>query len=186
MILRNYYNLLVGVITGNTQGPATANDNFGPGSLLVGRYVDGYKLGWPGRANSGDLIALLNITGVNMNGIIFGTGTTDVSFDDQKLGQAYEKISGANYSCSAPVYNETTGKFECQFSCVIANTGSSEVTLTEVGIVKPNMYYYYGGTSRNSNYVLVYRELLENPITIGVGENVQYTHKFEIAIPEIS
>lgn len=196
MILRNYYNILAGVILGNTKGPHPERDVYGRGSLLVGRSIDGYKLGWPNTSNTGTNMSLTRITYINVNTngvfICFGTGTTPVTFEDQNLESRYENLKGANFTTGDPVFNEETGKFEVDFSCVVTNSGAEQVTLTEMG-VGTKFYYSYSaanvaglGANSNNNATMLYREILSTPITLEANESITYHHKFEVAIPEIS
>jgi hypothetical protein len=116
--------------------------------------------------------------------IVFGTGTTPVTFDDYSL----ENIISTGYSKSGftfgtATYNITNKTWSCPFNVLLTNSNSSALTFNEVGIVAP--FNTYNGTSLNQYNALIYREVLSTPITIAANDVVKYTQIFEYIMPTI-
>lgn len=188
MLLRNYYNILAGIVLGVDGADAS---KFADGYLNIKRMSNGaiYGLSLNGTNYYAKMLTLGSPSytaagngGANSNPprFLFGTGTTPVTYDDYKLENEYTQMSKASIVVSnAPVYDSEPKKYTKTVTCVLTNTGSTEVTLREVGIAMD-----VRGTS-GSELVLVYREILDTSITIAAGDAVQYTHTFEFTVPTV-
>ena len=192
MILRNYHNTLAAYVLGATY---TGDPVFGDGYLTV-KHADGsvYNLDMSSKSRaytgksfsigrSESTIAGSYSTNSGYPRIIFGTGNSAVTYDDFKLESEYSNISKASFVVTEPVYNASTKKYTNTVSFVLTNTGTEDVTIREVGvnmevIVKPGAY-------PSEKDVLVYREVIDEPVTIAANASMKYKHTFEFAMPSI-
>lgn len=102
--------------------------------------------------------------------IYVGTGTDEVTADDYKLSSAAAltptaaecKYSGTTYNTIRTFINDT----------------EEDITVTEMGLyLAPNK----GSTA--SYAVLIAREVLSSPVTIGVGETYTFTYTLNLGLP---
>lgn len=190
MVLRNYHNILAALVLG---AKSTGELSFGDGCLsiktpsgtlyyldhsIVSVYSCYESIGKPtGSMNT-------NSSGsATFSSMVFGTGDTAVTYDDYKLESEYTSYSRASFVVTEPVYDASTRKFTRTVSCVLTNTGASEVTLKEMGIYMSTAGY--SSSTTGARWCLVYREVLDTPITIAAGDSVKYTHTFEYTMPTI-
>lgn len=107
-------------------------------------------------------------------GFHVGTGTTPVTATDYKLEA--EITSGVNRTIST-TNDVAAGVMRRHMT--ITNSSTDFITITEIGItVMCNSGY--STTAR----VLVYREVLEEPIVLAAGESFTFTLTDTFAIPE--
>lgn len=107
-------------------------------------------------------------------GIAFGTGTKPVESTDTALESICTTLS--MLSNTSKVVNNSTAdliSIELDISAVIKNTATEDVTLTELGL-----YSLYPSGYQSSYYFLIYREVLENPITIPANDSVAFKKSF--------
>ena len=167
MFTKNYYKLLayamndgaapLNVITTSGSTLSSIAGSFNREYLLFGYNGDNYF--------SPTMRRVRTIFSGMYAGTFFGTGTTPPTIDDYKLsGNLITTISS---SVSFSAVNEDGGnKLEAVYT--LTNTGSSPITIGEVGLFAGDNQY---------NKVLVERTVLDEPITLppdGVGQ-VTYT-----------
>lgn len=178
MLLRNYYNLLAcGVL-----GKHIYANGFGDGNIIF-KGINGllyYSSFAPtiGAVSLGRCISNnIETAELSYSSIIIGNGTTPVTFDDYKLdSQITSGWTKTGFVINTPTYDSVTKKFSNTVTFIITNTSTSELIFSEVGIVGQ-----YGSTP-----LLLYREVLDTPITVAPGESVTFTQNFEFTMPTIA
>lgn len=106
-------------------------------------------------------------------GILFGNGNTPVTVDDYKLsGDVISTITAT----VAVTWDYTDDGCSGTAVCTLTNTGSSAITIAEVGL-------FAGFTSNNNMNVLIERTLLDEPITIPAGGIGKVTYTITFAYP---
>lgn len=180
MWLRNFYHLLAWAVVGKCTYGTDVVDS----ELNVQNYTGSFFDSFPGGETKAPIYYLFPALNLdvsspfgsltyNSNGIRFGSGDTPVTYNDCNLEQPL--VAGASTSnlvLQTPAYDETTRTWSNTISMDIKNTGVSDLTVKEVG------FFGYG--------TLLYREVLDTPFTISVGQTVHYTHKFSFTMPEHS
>lgn len=123
--------------------------------------------------------------------LIFGSNNTEVSYDDYTIepfmkGIEELKLSFVSQGISSLIYNQSNGKFYSIMDKTIRNDNEDDITINELGIIiGSSMSSYawnrYNNDNSNSGGIfLLYREVLENPITLRKGELYTFNIKFEI------
>lgn len=121
----------------------------------------------------------------NQRTIHFGSGTTPVTANDYKMES--EITTGLTYIGVSHNYLIDDG--QVIYNLTYKNSGSSEITISELGI---SCYVIYGqssqstSSSRYAGRVLIYHEILDNPLTVLAGETftVSITETFPMPIAE--
>lgn len=123
---------------------------------------------WYSATNS---LSTLNTTPADGRGyIILGNGTTEPTPEDYCL----ESQITENLSCdSVSVSRNTTVK---TYTATFSNSGTSPMTITEIGYVSRFAWSYYDGSLKYDNF-LMDRTVLETPITIPAGESRTVTYE---------
>lgn len=105
--------------------------------------------------------------------IFVGTGTDEVTADDYKLSNA-AALSSTSAECvgSNGVYNTIR---------TFVNDTEEDITITEAGLYVVNNCHY---SSTTCYPVLIAREVLSSPVTIGVGETYTFTYTINVSIAE--
>ena len=103
-------------------------------------------------------------------GIYLGDGTAAESEDDYKL--AGNIITTISHSTTVSCSTDENGNGVTTAKITVTNTGSSDITISEIGAVT-NFYY---STNTSVKKILADRTLLENPITLAPGEVGQITY----------
>jgi hypothetical protein len=117
--------------------------------------------------------------------ICLGTGNTPVTYEDFKLsGNAISITLSAKSSTT--LFNQDTKKYQRVVVCTCSNLTGQDVTISEWGIFRQNSssgssVIAYSNSA--SNCVLLYREVLETPITIKAGTTSTLTFKVDIPMP---
>lgn len=125
---------------------------------------------WTSAANS---LSTLTTTPTNGRGyIVLGNGTTEPTPEDYCL----ESQITTNLSCdSVSVSRNTTVK---TYTATFSNSGTSDITVTEVGYVSRIMYTYSEREYHTVfNNFLMDRTVLDTPITIPAGESRTVTYE---------
>lgn len=107
--------------------------------------------------------------------LIIGSGTTPATGSDYRLES---QITALTSSVVTSEYNARNGTLTHRKTMV--NTSGSQITVSEIGILSGgNSHSSLTSNSTTHLAVLVYREVLENPIVVGAGETftVTITHK---------
>lgn len=110
---------------------------------------------------------------INGNCIAFGNGNAVATIDDYNLSGETFRTYTATYVKS---YNED--QTQMTWTYTITNSGTESFTIKEAGI------FTYCYSSQASYTALMYREVLEEPITIEPGGVGQITLTFKVNIPE--
>lgn len=98
--------------------------------------------------------------------IIFGTGTATPTVSDVALGAKWDtNISRVSVENGSLSYDDTTHTATRTVKATVQNTGTLPVTITEWGI---------SGVSSH-NPVLLYRALLDEPVTLNQHESATLT-----------
>lgn len=172
MFLKNYYKFIgLSLIANPTKNMMAVNTD---GVSNKTMRSDTYNTSDLAYAMSGKYLSTVasftSSYGIKQNGIHLGTGTTPPTMDDYNLSG--ERISASNITAiaTAKTNAEDTGCSN-EISITITNNSSEDITIGEIGYVVYN----------NSNYYLVERTVLDEPVTIpvdGIGK-VTYTISLE-------
>lgn len=177
MILRNYDNIVTAIKTNFTRDIDTSA--FGDGYLSVGIGDSVFPIY---NYSNGTKIPFLNWTGAtssNYSGFYFGSGTTAPTYDDTSMESQY--TYGTHFSLvsssltQTTVYNEETQCFEKTTKQIF--TAITDLTINEIGV---RSLFYKNGSSSGDLYALVFREVLETPISVPEGANFIVTFKQNI------
>lgn len=128
---------------------------------------------------NGAIFSTYNPTlGNNAAGFVVGTGTTAPSLDDYKLESQITSGITMNFTNSRRYVN-SSGKPTIENIYTITNNGSSDITISEVGLVSYNINCCTSSsaTSTGANNVLIDRTLLDTPVTIASrgSASINYT-----------
>lgn len=99
-----------------------------------------------------------------------GTGTTPATSTDYKM----EAQITSGISCTS-TYNYSTASGVIHRNATISNTSTDSITITEIGISAAD---YIAGQ------ILIYREVLEEPIVLEGGESFTFTLTDKYPMPE--
>lgn len=111
-----------------------------------------------------------------INGILeVGTGTSPVKEDDYCLEN---KITTVTQVSANEVVNMDDGKLKKTFVRTLTYTGAEKIRITEIGLEKA--IYWETSSQTGSNYYLLARELLGNPIEIEPQETFTVSITIEI------
>lgn len=107
--------------------------------------------------------------------IVIGTGTTPVTKADYMLES--EVVTGL--TCEAVSTSVDEDAKTVTYRKTVTNSGDADVTITEVGLTSPCPI-----SSSSSYQALIYREVLDNAITIPAGESatVAVTIQFPFSV----
>lgn len=177
MFLQNYYNLInaVNASTGNTFASSSNGSyyfNYTPsGEVYIMTKPNGTRVNI-GNSSIGDMACSRSMvfeaarlfttdnptsTSPPYIAIVFGSGTTPPTINDYKIESVISTLS-----CPTPTvvgsYDENNFYYRTAYA--LTNTGNESVTINEYA------YYVYNGTG----FACVYREVLQQPLTIGAGE----------------
>lgn len=125
--------------------------------------------------------------------LIFGSNNQEVSYDDYTIEPFMKeeeelKLSFVSQGISSLIYNQSNGKFYSIMDKTVRNDNEEDITINELGIIigssmSSNSYlwgYYNNNNNSSGGIFLLYREVLENPITLRKGELYTFNIKFEI------
>lgn len=144
-------------------------------TYYVGPSSPGNSSGWP---YSGTYTVQSSATSA---GLCIGSGTTAATEDDYDL--AAQIMSGFSSSTVANASLDNDGNPTVTFDLTITNTGSSAITVAEVGM-KQMLYTTTAenGTSFSTRLFLLDRTVLSEPVTIAAGEYavIRYILKTDI------
>ena len=102
--------------------------------------------------------------------LVVGSGTTPVTDDDYKLDVPITTLTAvsATTSCKSADTGDALSPTTFTITTTYRNDTEAPVTVNEIGIMIPVGYKYSGsGTSANAlSSCLIYREVLETPVTI--------------------
>lgn len=132
---------------------------------------------------AGNLLSAINAQLNATNpGFHFGTGTATPTENDYKLETDITSGVSIILNSSARYYSP---KPHMTFTFTITNTGSSNITISEVGMVTNSIYCCTSSsaTSASSNNILIDRTLLDTPLTIAPSSTaaLEYTVNCEMS-----
>ena len=190
MLLKNWYSFLNGLLRaapsfsgssvsvrsydGSVVTPRTVNygssssfDGFNPFALSVNDPMYGtfYALNNTNTIYYGNSSSTSN---VSTCGVLLGDGDVQPTFDDYKLSGNIITDFSAVTSMSVV---ETENGLEMTAIYNITNTGSSDITIKEIGNTR------YGGPNIR---ILITRDVLSNPVIIAPGNSGIITYKLKI------
>lgn len=193
MFLRNYDNYWVELNSAQSsylttagssttqQGDGHFNQKTTAGTLTTIRY-GGYYYNSSSRSVSG----YFPVFALSPKTICLGDGTQPVTYDDYKLSGQTINLT-LNQKSAASTYDNNKGVFQRVLVCTCSNLTDSDITISEWGVWKANQDYLYYSTATYSNssasFVLMFREVLETPITIKAGTTSTLTFKVDIPMP---
>ena len=192
MYLRNYYRL---VGAGNSAGFSDNDYITKNKSKTELKNIDGSTAYYAANVNS-NLNYLSAAYGSNKicnnysnatNGsyIVLGTGTTAVSYTDYKLSGSLITTVDGSLVYSACQYEELANAIYIKNVYNVTNTGSTSITIGEIGRVVNASVKNTGGSASASYYsnFLVERQVLAAPITIAAGKSAQLEYTMSIPLP---
>lgn len=178
MLTKNFKNMMAMVLSSVSGGPGLLPvKDIGGNVRYFGHLQDSSSFPYT-RTNS-------YTANANAVGWTFGSGSTEATEDDWKL----ESPITGGLSCSASGVRKLDGNGNpyVTWAMTVTNTGSSDITIAEIGY-KQNMYCATAeeGTSYGRYVFLIDRTVLTTPITIAVGEYavIEYTLKTVISAGE--
>lgn len=115
------------------------------------------------------------------SGIVFGNGTKEVSFDDYALsGDIFTTFT----ETSAYTISHDVDGLTVTTTATLTNTGTSDFTVSEVGLYGWHTAYTNQTTTSNSVCrFMVERTLLDTPVTIPAGGIGQVTYTIRMNYP---
>ena len=204
MFLRNYDNMLVlqhfSTEMWDTNGPRVVQENTSPQSIGPGNaWGEGYfnvkssngGVGglYRGIYNSFKECSVL-MTSLNKYSICIGTGNAEVAYDDFMLSGTPLDNTKLSYVSNNWEYDADTHKVKATATYSYTNTSAETITIAEWGLFCNS--YYDGPSGSNSKkpfnnnnayHILVYREVLDEPIVIEPGTTATLTFSVEIPMP---
>lgn len=190
MFLRNFDNFLMGLV-GLPSAPNT-NFNYVDGNMYInysGQFGDGSvnvkKANGSIEAmkvNNGSYVS--STLGMGKSNICLGTGNTPVTYEDYDLSGDIVSSKLLTYQSHEFTYDESTHKFKKRVTYTYSNTGSTDLVVSEWGLWTSSGTYFSSAVNFRDNKtydVLLYREVLDEPLTIPAG--VTSTLTFEVEFP---
>lgn len=137
---------------------------------------------WVSFVNNNLLSSLTIQLNATNPGFHFGTGTTSPTEDDYKIES--DITSGINVVLNSS-FRSYSPKPHMTFTFTITNTSSSDITISETGIVTGNIWCCTSSsaTSAAANNILIDRTLLDTPLTIAPSSTaaLEYTVNCEMS-----
>lgn len=204
MWLRNYYNCLTGaLLTDDTLTSSTPPTDYNPPIMAKNTSAQSFSPYYQFLSNAissstyseyGYALAILYIGKerckygtadiTNPVGIWCGTGTTPVTYEDYTLESPINSgltiVSNSGTLRQQTQYNSSNNHYSTKRSFTINNSSTSNITISEIGI---SVCVPYQSTYAISYYgVLVYREVLDTPITLAPSESIVVTFEKDAEI----
>lgn len=110
----------------------------------------------------------------NCNAIVFGSSTTAPDVTDYKLGTKWESGISRISLTNSSSYDASTHTKTRIVVCTIQNTDASPYTIREWGIE----------SYANGDYVLLYRALLDTPVTLQQYESATFTCRISMRLTD--
>lgn len=126
---------------------------------------------------------------LNTSSICLGTGSEPVTYDDYKLSGDVVSLALTQQSSSTK-YIPETNKWRRSIICTCTNLTESDITVGEWGLYKWNYNNGSGSTRPSLSYsntssqvALMFREVLDTPITIAAGTTTTFTFSIDVPMP---
>lgn len=190
MWLRNYDNLILSFVAAENSSINGGNSTSGDIGTSTASFGDGYL---NGKTTNGTTVLFEVVSASSSsyayfypgiewsnNAIVLGSGNTEVTYEDYKLSGNL-LASTRTLRSNTLTYNEDTKNWERQVKLVYTNTGNANVTIKEWGIMRRQ-----GGLNtyaQDSYCILLFREVLAEPIVVVPDETVELTFTIEFPMP---
>lgn len=191
MFLRNYDNFLLAVMGATAQGKnvATAshqavsnagdlwygtsaafgtNSNHGDGYINVRTMTNSISKIALSYSSGSSTLSIACPTAITCANIVLGTGVDEVTYEDYKLSGDSISTDPLMFHSQNLTWGDVTKKFTRSVTFTYTNTTDSDVTIREWGLAMCN------------KTVLVFREVLTEPITIAAGTTGTLTFSIEL------
>lgn len=103
----------------------------------------------------------------------FGSGSTPATYDDYRLetpiSAGLTLVARAGILKNASAYNSDNNKYGALRNFTINNSSGSSITIREIGLFGP---MGWDGSGNNMYPAMIYREVLDEPITLDPSESV--------------
>jgi len=181
--VQNFAKLLYGfaqtVVTSSTISVSVTDVNGSPQSI----YTE-----WYGGTLGGGTPAAMNApAGDDSFGIVVGSGTKPVSYNDYSLAKKIYNGSEPGKLSYGPtgvsdVYVDTTRNLaRFTISRTFTNLSNSPVSVSEVGIVARSYWRDSSGVKQDIKYLIV-RDVIDPPITVPPNGTLTVVYTFEVSL----
>lgn len=181
MFTNNWINLTKKIFLGEASTNINAKDTAGQTKtfygdsrgfqycLAIGKFLSN-PLTW------GSIPATSSSTATTYAGVYFGAGATPAAKTDYTLEQMYPKETFSVSCLASGIMEQTPGQYTYAVDYVLRNNSNETITINEVGLALPCP------TSNSTSSVyyqvcLMERTVLDEPVTIPVGESRLITYK---------
>ena len=178
MILRNYYKILDAILQGTDTDNLTVFTKTDGGKMNA-RYYSSSDSSYIDALGFHDLTRLRD--SLTYQGVVFGDGATEPSFDDYTL--AGSVIKGLTGTISRTGTNNGESGAEATAVITVTNGNSNEVTIREVGYIGYATFYYTNSSNSTGGYIMLDRTVLDTPVTIPAGGVGQVTYTIRMNYP---
>lgn len=192
MWTRNYYNLLTAMFIADDPGMSTsAPSSYQPPvrvRRLNGNYFEPNVMTNPQGAYSASLgrqmgclmLDKLGATLITTNGqtndynmgILVGSGSTPASYEDYQLDELITSgitLVSTTGTLTETAFDNDTHIMTSKRSFTLNNSSGSNITISEIGL---SIGCYSYNSSNHGFQTLVYREVLDSPVTLAPGESM--------------
>jgi len=118
-------------------------------------------------------------TNYSAQGWSVGSGTTPPSVNDYQL----ESTIGSNISgkvSTTPISDESLNRIIKRITVIVTNNGSTNMIIGEIGYKSQLIAGSAIGATGNSSQYLLYREVLESPVTLAPGDSTSFVIDFYV------
>lgn len=172
MLLKNFYIALASHVFLQDDTAKMSKNIFGTNIATSSSYCeDNLCIGTTSNASYCPSLYTAN----TYSGVVFGTGTAPVTFDDYTLSGT--EITSYTYSRTVTKSVDELG-MSITGLYTITNTSNESFTIGEVGL-----RCTYNGSSGSSNIIMIERTVLESPVTIPAGGVGQVTYTIRMNYP---
>lgn len=114
-------------------------------------------------------------TGFDDIGIGLGSSSVTPTYEDYQLDSPYTSSLTLGTISTSFNYNEETHTYTKTYKCPIAYAGTEDIVVAEFGLYTGSTYDTYG--------ILIYRETLDEPITLSQNDTIEITFSQSIVQP---
>lgn len=165
MILQNYWAWRAQTQTGYTTASKTGVTGITDmtGTAVTALYYSTSTTTDAKKAMSMNDMLSYSITDTTELSLVFGSGNTTPTV----LDYALDTDESANLTATGTnAFEYASDKLQIVFAYTVTNNTASEITLTEIGVKKK----IYGTSKETPSNVLLAREILSTPISVGADE----------------
>lgn len=186
MFLRNFDNaMLLQLGFGNancvTWGGQQIGELFFVDGNIVIKQTNGEVSKYYSHSSSGYLYTLL---GLGVADICLGDGNTPVTYEDYKLSGNVVTNKLVKVLLNT-TYDDTTREYTTKLVASYNNNETSAITIREWGLFSQNANNLFnkGTYSNNNKHILLYREVLDEPVVIEPGATTTLTFTLKVSLP---